>query len=311
MTKNSQCPSPRPFILTGASGWFGRAALHEYESLFGPTALRQDVIALASCKREIDFGSPYGPIQAYSFERLCEIEEPAGLLHLAFLTRDRIAEHGLEKYILLNRSITRQIALLLSVHSSIPVITTSSGAAAALDNTSPDLNGNPYATLKQEEESTWRSHALSRMAVVFRVYAATGRFMPSPQRFALGDFLLQAISRKPIRISSLRSVERSYVSAATLMQLSWRMLRRPMKNGFYSIDACTHELSLLSLAAQISELYDLPQPIHQIDTRLDADTYVGSPSAFVKALQDYEVEIPSLVSQIQETRAWLEASTSN
>jgi len=40
-----------PLLLTGASGWFGRTALWEYEQEFGPEALRHDVIPFASRER--------------------------------------------------------------------------------------------------------------------------------------------------------------------------------------------------------------------------------------------------------------------
>ena len=96
---------PRCFVLTGASGWFGRTALWEYEQLHGPVALRRDVLACASTAKQIDIGSPYGPITAVDLESLDSLGEASGLIHLAFLTRDRLAAYGVESYIKQNLSL--------------------------------------------------------------------------------------------------------------------------------------------------------------------------------------------------------------
>ena len=107
MASRTEAASPRQrWLLTGAGGWFGKTALYEYEQRHGPEALRQDVIAFASKPKWIDFGSAHGPIQAWDLRDIESIEAPTGLLHLAFLTRDRIAEVGLECYIETNRAIT-------------------------------------------------------------------------------------------------------------------------------------------------------------------------------------------------------------
>ena len=139
------------FLLTGASGWFGRTALHVYEQAHGPEALRREVIPFASRERWVDFGSPEGPVLARPLAAITEVPDPAGLMHLAFLTRDKPAELGLERYIASNRAITATVAQVLGAWPQLPVVTTSSGDAAVLDGQPPDLDGNPYASLKQEE----------------------------------------------------------------------------------------------------------------------------------------------------------------
>jgi nucleoside-diphosphate-sugar epimerase len=275
-----------PWILTGASGWFGRTALWEYEALYGPEALRADVVACASSAKLIDFGSPHGPIQAVGLEALEHIHNSSGLIHLAFLTRDRVAEIGLERYVQNN--------------STVPIITTSSGAAAVLDGQTPDLHGNPYATLKQEEEALWRNSGVSRMATVFRVYAASGRFIKEPRLFALSDFLSKANAGQPIEVRSQRPVIRSYVHVGTMMRLCWAMLREPLPSGFLQVDACMETFSLVELARIISRLWGLPEPKFAIDQSLEADRYEADSAPFLDLLNRYCIEKPDLPEQLRE-----------
>jgi nucleoside-diphosphate-sugar epimerase len=296
-----------PLILTGASGWFGRTALWEYEALHGPEALRSDVVACASSSKLIDFGSPHGPIQAVGLDALEHIHNASGLIHLAFLTRDRVPEIGLEPYIQINRSITASIAAFLQHNPAIPIITTSSGAAAVLDGQTLDLHGNPYATLKQEEEALWHHSGASRMAAVFRVYAASGRFIKDPRLFALSDFLSKANAGQPIEVRSERPVIRSYVHVGTMMRLFWALLRAPLPSGFLQVDACMETLSLVELARIISRLWSLPEPLFRIDSSLEADRYIAESGPFLELLGRYHIAPLDLPGQLRETAGDLAA----
>lgn len=294
-----------PLLLTGAGGWFGLTALHVFEQIYGPEALRERVVPFASRARQIDFGSVYGPVQAFDLRELLDVPEPAGLLHLAFLTRDRVEEVGLDAYVATNRGITFQVAKLLQSHPTIPIITTSSGAAAALDEAELDLAGNPYASLKQEEEKLLHRESIMRMAVVFRVYAASGRFMRGAERFVLGDFLLKALNGQRLKINSPCPVERSYVHVGTLMELAWSLLLAPDSPGYQTIDACTDTLSLLELATLISKNEGLPEPEYIIDPTLQASRYCGEVYNFLAKLAERRIVPLSLEEQIDETRMGL------
>lgn len=294
-----------PLLLTGAGGWFGLTALNVFEQTYGPEALRERVVPFASRARKIDFGSIHGPIQALDLTELLDVADPAGLLHLAFLTRDRVEEVGLNAYAATNRGITAQVEKLLKYHPTMPIVTTSSGAAAALDHGELDLEGNPYATLKREEEKLLYRESILRMAVVFRVYAASGRFMRGPERFALGDFLLQALQAQRLIINSPCPVERSYVHVGTLMELAWSLLLAPASPGYQAIDACTDHISLLELARLISSQEGLPEPEHKIDFFMPSDSYGADSKMFLGKLKERNIFPLNLVEQIMDTRAGL------
>lgn len=290
-----------PWLVTGASGWFGRTALAVFEQRHGPELLRQRLIAYASRGREVDFGSPLGPLPVLPLEEIATAPRPAGLLHLAFLTRDRLAEVGLDAYVRSNRAITAQVETLLRRWPDCPVVTTSSGAAASLDGAAADLEGNPYATLKQEEETLLRSLAGERLAVVLRVYAASGRFMLGAERFALGDLLLQAGRGQAPQLKARRRVWRSYGAVGNVMELAWSLLQDRHRRGFLQLDACSVSLELLELARSIATRFALPPPQQQLDPQLQDDRYLGDCGPFVAELRRYGIEVESLEQQIETT----------
>lgn len=295
----------RPFVVTGASGWFGRTALWEYEQLYGAEALRRDVVACASTAKEIDIGSHHGPIMAVPLEEIDFIDEASGLIHLAFLTRDRLSKMGVDQYIHENRRITARIADFINRNPLIPIVTTSSGAAGVFDNKKPDLVGNPYGVLKQEEEDLWRSSCQDRLAIVFRVYASAGRFIKDPRLFALGDFLSRALARQRIEIRSEHPVIRSYVHVGTMMRLFWAMLEQPDLLGFRLIDAAMQTLSLLELAQAISNLWSLPEPCFRIHPSLAPDDYRADEAPFRELLVKYGITEPNLTEQLKETALYM------
>ncbi len=301
----------RPFLLTGASGWFGRTALWEYEQVHGPEAVRRDVLPFASKDCWVDFDSPHGPVRARPLSAITEVPCPRGLLHLAFLTRDKLAELGLARYVEINRSITATVARLLRQWPTMPVVATSSGAAAALDGKAPDLQGNPYATLKQEEEKLLERESATRMAMVFRVYAASGRFMTRPEKFALGDFILQAIRGEPIRVRSSHPVIRSYVNIEQMMRLAWRLLSESQpQDGYSCVDACTHTVGLIALAAMVAGVFAADCSLPDADCSLPdeatkhlpvVDRYAGDQDSYISLSSDFGVSVIDLEQQIRAT----------
>jgi nucleoside-diphosphate-sugar epimerase len=147
------------------------------------------------------------------------------------------------------------------------------------------------------------------MAVVFRVYAASGRMMVEPERFALGDFLQQALKGQQLQIKARHRVERSYVHVGSLMQLAWAMLKQPKPNGFYGVDACVDRIDLLELAQAISHTFGLQAPNHTINPDLPVDRYGGNGNAFCQLLEDYRLIHPTLEQQIADTLAGLRKQT--
>ena len=243
----------------------------EYEQLHGARALRRDVIACASTAQPIDIGSPHGPVHAVALDELDAVRDADGLIHLAFLTRDRVAAVGLERYIAVNREITARVATCIDRHPGMPILTTSSGAAAVFDGAEVDLKGNPYAALKQETALTTRGV----MATVFRVYAASGRFTGirgvCVERLPKSGTGWRA-DRDPQRAAGARS----YVHVGTMM--------RSLADRARQVDAALQWCRWLSWRRRSASL-SLPEPCMRINTSLAADDYRADSGPFMELLR--------------------------
>ena len=305
-----------PLLLTGASGWFGRTALHAYEQDYGPEALRQAVIPFASQECWVDYGSPHGPIRALPLDALSSISHPAGLLHLAFLTRDKVEPLGWQRYVALNRAITAKVLDLLEAWPTMPVVACSSGAAQAAEGGEPEslLASNPYAVLKLQEELSLAKLAATRLTVVFRVFAASGRFMTRADQFALGDFLLQALANRPIVVQNPALVMRSYIHTGTLMRAAWRLLlggpgHGLQTPGFHRLDACTHTVRLSDLARFIARRFGVPFAVPPVAADpSQQDLYIGDALPMTALLRALHLPLCDLDEQISDTCLALQAA---
>lgn len=295
-------------VVTGATGWFGRTALHELQKLLGPEAFSRRVRAFASQSRTIlstGFADGVGrPIPVTPLTELPEIaaHEPIeAVLHTAFLTREHVERVGVEAYISVNRGITDLICQSLEVSPDARAAVISSGAAAAWDDVA-DINNHvqsdPYGVLKWEEE-----RRLCEIAdtLVLRAYAVSGRFMRDPEQFALGDFLLRALAGLPIEIKAPMPVIRGYGHAGDMVNLALRWLGSERKPPNQPIPAVSHEVELLELATLLSSIYNLPLLTHAIDCNLPPNRYTADSSAYVSILDSLGIITHSLKDQVADT----------
>ena len=299
-------------VVTGATGWFGRTALHELQRLLGPESFSRRVRPFASRTRTTpSTGFADGVERAIPVAPLAELPELAArepieaLLHTAFLTREYVERVGVEAYISVNRGITDLVCRSLEAASSARVVLISSGAAAALDDVAcleDHLHADPYGVLKSEEE-----RRLSEIAdtLVLRAYAVSGRFMRDPEQFALGDFLLRALAGLPIAIKAPMPVIRGYGHAGDMVNLGFRWLWSEQLPPAHPIAAVSQQVELLELASLISSLYDLSPASSAIDASLSLNRYTADPGIYVNMLHALGIVPRSLEEQIFDTACGL------
>lgn len=299
-------------VVTGATGWFGRTALHELQQLLGPESFSCRVRAFASRSRIIaSTGFADGVERSIPVAPLAELPELAArepieaLMHTAFLTREYVERVGVEAYIRTNRSITELIYRSLDCTPSARAVVISSGAAADLDDVASledHLYSDPYGVLKREEE--WRLGQIAD-TLVLRAYAVSGRFMRDPSQFALGDFLLRALEGLPIRIRAPMPVIRGYGNAGDMVSLAFRWLWSEHLPPSHPIAAVSQQVELLQLASLITSLYDLPPISSAIDTSLPPNYYTADPACYANMLQMLAIKPRSLEEQVIDTLSGL------
>jgi len=306
------------FVVTGATGWFGRTALHELQQLLGPDSFFRRVRAFASRSRTIaSTGFVDGVERRIPVAPLTELPELAArepieaLLHTAFLTREYVERVGVEAYISVNRGITDLVCRSLEAAPAARTVLISSGAAAALDHVATleeHLLADPYGVLKWEEE-----RRLCEIAdtLVLRAYAVSGRFMRDPEQFALGDFLLRALAGLPIEIKAPMPVIRGYGHAGDMVNLAFCWLWGASKAPNHPIAAVSHEVELQEMAKLISSLYRLPPIISKIDSSLKSNRYTAHPARYLDILGSLMIKPRSLEMQILETAHGLKRSTTS
>lgn len=293
-------------ILTGASGWFGKNALLALEQRIGPERIRNELYPVASDAQLVDFGSQLGPIQCHPFSTLSKIEHPTAVLHTAFLKRAKLQNISHIDFVEKNKYITQSIIELINKNPFCPIVSISSGASASCDKNLQSMEKDPYAVLKHEEEIAISRNAAKRLAVVFRVYAASGRFMRVPSTYALGDFIHSALRNEKIKIYSQNEVWRSYVHAGDLMALSWELLLNKSSSGYYRIDACTETLELEMLAKNVIDCLGGGEIIREIDRRLTKSLYIGDSLGLCTLMQEKGIAIKTIKEQILDTASGLE-----
>ena len=299
-------------VVTGATGWFGRTALHELQRLLGPESFSRRVRPFASRTRTIpSTGFADGVERAIPVAPLAELPELAArepieaLLHTAFLTREYVERVGVEAYITVNRGITDLVCRALEASPAARAVLISSGAAAALDAVvclEEHLHADPYGVLKSEEE-----RRLSEIAdtLVLRAYAVSGRFMRDPEQFALGDFLLRALAGLPIAIKAPMPVIRGFGHAGDMVNLGFRWLWSEQLPPAHPIAAVSQQVELMELASLISSLYDLSPASSAIDTNLSPNRYSADPGTYANMLHALGIVPRSLEEQIFDTACGL------
>ena len=236
--------------------------------------------------------------------RLDSLEPPeaagAHILHLAYLTRERIHEVGLGDWQRANEEISRRLLAAVSARPA-SVFFASSGIAARPQS-------DPYAEAKRwDEERFGAACAVAGVRLLAgRVFAVSGPYMTRARAFALGDLLLRALRGEELPVHSPHAVVRSYVSVLDLMAVAVAEALAPTGEHSEVFDVCGAEpVELGELATRIAALVGGRASERRIDHSLRADLYTGDPRRIAALAAAHGVVPASLDEQIVATAAWL------
>jgi nucleoside-diphosphate-sugar epimerase len=299
-------------IVTGASGWLGRAALELLAGDLGPGwPNRVEAFGSRTCRLMLRSGLEI--VQRPLSELGALPPAPSLLMHFAYLTREKVTGMSPEDYIRTNREITRTV---LDAGARIGVeraMVASSGAvhAALAAPASPDP-ALLYGRLKLEEEALFASFVEEmprRRALVLRLFNLSGPYINKP--YALSSFIEQALAGR-IRVQAPNPVIRSYTSVANLLSVGLGHLMSDEAEPFLRVEtAGESEVEMSALAEAVRAVVNPAATVERaaLDGRT-SDRYVGDGRAYRALMQRHGVVEDPLVRQIADTADYLSDAAS-
>jgi nucleoside-diphosphate-sugar epimerase len=246
-------------LLTGASGWFGKTFIYEYINSYGFRRCLDEVVPFTRDGRDIsvlDYTIP-----SKKFPDLLNFSEANFLVHSAFITRDKISTMGDNLYKSENAKITQSVCALIERARFKKIFVTSSGVAGLPKEARiKDL----YAELKFQEECLIKERQ-SKGLFIYRIFGATGRFIPVCEWSAISNFISQCKSQKEITIRAKGKVLRSYVSFHDLSRLIISQISSENISDQASIiDAASINTDIHQIAKIVAEISGI-EPSNVID----------------------------------------------
>lgn len=291
--------------VTGATGWLGRVTLDLLRETVGPRAFERRVTAYASRARDVD-GVPVRALSA-----LGDADPPPHvILHYAFLTRELVAERGLDAYVAGNLEISLHVLRALASGAVRGLFYTSSGAVyGGRGRLETDLRANPYGALKHLDELAFGQacRASATGCAIARVFNVSGPHMVKPGLFALGDLVSRAQAGEPLVIAARHPVRRSFVAAADVAALGLSLALAGEDACFDTAGERVVELGELAEVVR-GELAADGAPVQRdYDPRGTAHEYVGRPGEMMDLARRHGLRMAHLEQQVRDTAAGLAA----
>ena len=284
-------------LITGASGWLGRETIALLAEIFGDQFSNKVILAGSTSKLIKVNKTDYSVIAVDSIT-LTKLKFGI-ILHLAFLSQDKVDQIGAEKYIHVNEELTHSIFQITLMTGAKYVFVASSGAAAAhILEDQKHAGKKLYGELKLKAEN--RFLALNSAHVLIgRIWNISGNQIQEPLKYAIGNFIHQAINAGTITLVGSAHSTRTYIDAKQMMTGYILQLLTSKDNLLHSGGATT-ELSGLAkrvlLKYNPSGLLVLSEQQNQLP-----DYYVSPDNKMVEILNRCSVEHLNLDEQIENT----------
>jgi len=297
-------------VVTGASGWIGRATLELLYNTLGQQAFDDRVVAFGSARRTIDFGA-----NRIEQRRLTTIATlpcvPTQVLHFAFVTKDRVSGMDEAAYRRTNQVIRSTVLEALDMIGATAIFVASSGAAEFVDDPTASPSMRLYGSLKKADEDAFANWAevRGRRAVIARIFALSGPHINKHDNYALASFIREAMAGRNIAISSDFPVYRSYVAVRELMSLVFATLDSP--TGVLRFSTGGERLELQDIADVVSNLLGCVSIERPPLKSGKIDEYVGDDAGYRQLLSAHGIEHIPFERQVEETAAFFASSVAS
>jgi nucleoside-diphosphate-sugar epimerase len=307
--------SPCNFVVTGASGWLGRATLDMLRQALGADFAAR-VTALGSRQTQISFADGQTcPVQAL-LEWQLPRDQPVIIFHYAFLTKDKVGHISTEEYVARNETISSVVRGWVEAGDVRGVVMPSSGAVYDyLHTKSRDSAALLYGQLKYNDEVAFSTtcEKSSTGLIMPRVFNLSGPYINKFDSYALASFIFQIFSAQPITIHARRPVIRSYYFIGDLVELCLQLLFKQTTAKTECFDVVGDEIVELGELAQrvATVLADkAPGPFQRLPLIEDEveDRYVGNRDRIEELEMYLNIHPIPLDAQIKATSLYIESS---
>jgi UDP-glucuronate decarboxylase len=300
----------RSIVITGAGGWIGRATLDLIVRCLGLEEARDRIRCFGSMARQVDIGEGV-TFDQQPLDGLRHLpKRPSLVLHLAFLTKDKVSNMAAEDYRKANLALSRQVAEALDDIGADRLFVSSSGAAAFADEPQAPSDLKLYGRLKRDDEdrfAAWSGNGPGRRAVIARIFSLSGPYINKHQTYALASFILDSLRGQPIEIHAPMPVTRSYVAIRELMSLVFSALLTDTGDELLRFDSGGEPLELEQVARCVADALGA-QGIKRKPLTSDCESYfAGDDLRYRALLARHGIEHVDLHAQVIETAAFLAA----
>ena len=225
------------------------------------------------------------------------------LIHTAFLTRDHFTRLGPHEYEKQNLQILDSTVQLIRKARPTRIIFINSGASKSLPYGSRgDESYRLYAGLKNRESEVIKEvgSAIGSDVTEGVLFSATGAFMKSPKKFAIGNILQQTSQGTEIRLTSRARVWRRYCDSIQWMRA---LIELSNQGGSGRLESGGVLIELGSLAEEITKVVGQKlEVVRNLDPLETDDFYFSTSNDFERILLGIGIPPITLAEQIATVR---------
>jgi nucleoside-diphosphate-sugar epimerase len=297
-------------IITGASGWLGRNSIRYFLN----NGLKlENLILIGSYNRELQIFKGLN-VQIETFEEVIKSKKYSiidGIVHLAYLTRDKI-EGNVEEYKKNNLRITNQLFDLLETKPKWLTYVSSGAIYSKFNSPIIETNetSNPYGFLKIQDERKLTEYCQDKSInlSIGRLWGASGRDFINPSKYAFGEFILKAVANLDINILSPRKVFRKFCDSEQFMEIC---IRTAQKNHLTVFNSGGELVEIEELANLIAHTLNAKINVGReyFDAKAEPDDYYSRDESYFILAKSLDVKLLSLRDQIIKTSNFLVENT--
>jgi|688.fasta_scaffold231373_2 nucleoside-diphosphate-sugar epimerase len=286
-------------VIFGASGWLGRECIN---ILYGvlQNDFKNKVILVGSKHKVITIGNKRFDVR--SINDLENIKSVDMVIDFAFITPEKFFELGERTYIEMNKELTNKVLCFIKSKTPKYIYYSSSGAAdldfnCATNNRSKKIYGQLKYLAEIELESI--SRETSNHLLINRIWSLTGSQIQDVSKFAIINFINQALENGKIVINSSDQTLRTYVDASEQLKICFNKLFESKLN---LINSGGFQISLFDLANLIYKVLNIKYTqTRNFIEKVSGDDYISKDFILNELGTLYGVKLTSLEDQVKNT----------